>query len=199
MYRFWQVLVTTTSKNSYVDFNKSMKQLREGLRMRTDWLTDKARQWMDWDGQFVRDYGDHSGFNDHNVDDLWSLEWSNRSHWQCLDDYQGDFDDHHDGSDDHQHGPDDKVCALRPLVPALETGEGRSGQKTFFFCKLQINLLVNRMQKICQYIHYLFYYTENHSSVFITGISHPRISEQNMVLGRSLSLQNLETREPSGW
>ena len=63
------------------------------------------------------------------------------------DDYQGDFDDHHDGSDDHQHGPDNKVCALRPLVPALETGEGRSGQKTLFFCKLQINLLVNGMQK----------------------------------------------------
>ena len=74
--------------------------------------------------------------------------------------HHSSFDDHHDGLDDHHCGPDDKVCALRPLVPALETGEGRTGQKTFFFCKLQINLLVNRMQKICQYIYYLFYYNE---------------------------------------
>ena len=74
--------------------------------------------------------------------------------WRFLDDYQSGFDSHHSGFDDHQRGsdvhhcgPEHKVCALRPLVPALETGEGRSGQKTSFLCKLQINLLVNGMQK----------------------------------------------------
>ena len=62
-------------------------------------------------------------------------------------DFPPSRNDHHKGFDDHQGGPDDKVCALRPPVPALETGEGRSGQKTSLLCKLQINLLVNGMQK----------------------------------------------------